>query len=84
MPKIEDRLTRQLASKGNKNARGMAIAMLKKAGNYDENGKLTEQGEKRNAMSPGDRAKAREAKYSGNDASEYKYNKKTNRATKKK
>lgn len=81
MPKIEDRLTRQLASKGNKNARGMAIALLKKQGTLDNKGELTPHGKKRNAMSPAERAKDRQAKYSGRKASDFKYTKKTNRAT---
>lgn len=84
MPEIKERLKRQLAAKGNKNAEGMAIALLHKMGHM-KNGKLTEKGKKRNSMSPGERAKDRAAKYSKTGKpSEYKYNKKTNRATKKK
>lgn len=81
MPAIVERLTRQLRSKGNKNAKGMAIALLKKAGVLNSKGKLTAKGKKRNSMSPGQRAKARAAKYSGNSTKKYKYNKRTNRAT---
>lgn len=84
MSKILTRLTRQLASKGNKNAKGMAITLLKKAGNMDSNGNLTEQGKKRNSMSPGERANDRAAKYSGRKASDFKYNKATNRSRVKK
>lgn len=84
MPAIVERLMRQLRSKGNKNARGMAIALLKKNGHLNSKGKLTAKGKKRNSMTPGQRAKARAAKYSGKKSSQYKYNKKTNRATLKK
>lgn len=84
MPKIVTRLTNQLRSKGNKNAKGMAIRLLKKHGLLDSKGKLTAKGKKRNAMSPAARAKARAAKYSGKSARKYKYNKRTNRATLKK
>ena len=76
------RLTRQLASKGNKNAKEMAAALLTKQGSL-KNGKLTAKGKKRQALGKAGRAKDRAAKYSGNKASDYKYNPKTNRATKK-
>ena len=81
MPAIVERLMRQLRSKGNKNAKGMAIALLKKQGILNKAGKLTAKGKKRNSMSPAQRAKARAAKYSGNSTKKYKYNKRTNRAT---
>lgn len=82
MPAIENRLARQLASKGNKNARGMAIAILKKKGILDAQGNLTAKGKKRNAMGAAGRAKDRASKASGkHKASEYSYNSKTNRAT---
>jgi hypothetical protein len=84
MPQLLTRLTRQLASKGNKNAKGMAIAILKKNGQLNDNGELTAVGKKRQALGKAGRAKDRAAKYSGGKASEYKYNSKTNRATKKK
>lgn len=80
MPAIVDRLTRQLRSKGNKNAKGMAIALLHKHG-LMKDGKLTAKGKKRQKMGAAARAKARAAKASGNSTSKYKYNKKTNRAT---
>lgn len=47
-------------------------------------GELTAKGKKRNAMTPGERAKDRAAKYSGGKPSQFKYNPKTNQATKKK
>jgi hypothetical protein len=81
MPKIVERLSRQLRSKGNKNSYGMAVALLMKAGVLDKHGKLTKKGKKRNAMTAGQRAKARAAKASGKSTKSYKYNKRTNRAT---
>lgn len=80
MPKIVERLTRQLRGKGIKNAKGAAYAFLTRAGIL-KNGKLTAKGKRRNAMSPGQRAKDRAAKRSGRSTSSYKYNKRTNRAT---
>lgn len=84
MGSIVARLTSQLAAKGMSNAKGMAIALLKKQGNMAANGKLTAQGKKRQAMGNGGRAKDRAAKASGHKASDYKYNAKTNGATLKK
>lgn len=84
MPKIEDRLTRQLAAKGTKNARGMAIALLKKQGTLSSSGDLTAKGKQRQAMGADGRAKDRAAKASGHKPSDYKYNPKTNSATLKK
>ena len=81
MPAIVERLTRQLRSKGNKNAKSMAYALLKKAGVLNSKGKLTKKGKKRNSMTAGQRAKARAAKASGKSPKAYKYNKRTNRAT---
>ena len=83
MPALENRLTQQLAAKGNKNARGMAIAILTKRGDL-ANGKLTAKGEERQALGNAGRAKDRASKASGHSASEYKYNAKTNAATLKK
>jgi hypothetical protein len=81
MPKIVERLTRQLRGKGVKNAKSAAYAFLKKAGVLDKKGALTKKGKKRNAMTPGQRAKARSAKASGKSPKAYKYTKRTNRAT---
>lgn len=83
MSKLLGRLTRQLASKGVKGAKNMASGLLKKYGSMDKKGKLTAKGKKRQAMGASGRAKDRAAKYNGGKASDYKYNKKTNRATKK-
>jgi len=76
------RLTLQLAAKGNSNARGMAISLLQKQGILHPNSEnLTEYGKTRQAMSPEDRAKDRQAKYSGHKAKDFKYDPNTNRAT---
>lgn len=83
MGSILVRLTRQLASKGIKGAHNMAVGLLKKQGNMNSKGKLTAKGKKRQALGAAGRAKSRAAKYSGNKSSDYKYNSKTNRATKK-
>lgn len=62
----------------------MAIALLKKRGQLDSSGKLTAKGKKRQALGNDGRAKDRAAKRGGGKASDYKYNPKTNRATRKK
>ena len=80
MPKIVERLTRQLRAKGVKNAKSAAYAFLNKAGIL-KGTKLTAKGKKRNSMTPGERAKSRASKASGRSAKSYKYNKRTNRAT---
>ena len=77
------RLTRQLASKGIKNAKGLAEGLLEKRGQLKD-GKLTKAGEARQALGNAGRAKDRQAKYSGGKPSDYKYNSKTNQAIKKK
>lgn len=84
MPKLLTRLTRQLASRGVKGAKGMAAALLKKRGQMDDKGNLTAKGKKRQAMGNDGRAKDRAAKRSGRSAKDYNYNSKTNRATLKK
>lgn len=83
MSKLETRLTRQLASKGVKEAKGAAIGMLKARGQMNNDGSLTAAGKKRQAMGADGRAKDRAAKQSGgaHKASDYVYDKKTNRAT---
>ena len=80
MSDIVKRLTNQLRSKGIKGAKGMAIAKLTEYGSLKD-GKLTEKGKKRQAMGASGRAKDRAAKDSGRSVTEYKYDKKTNRAT---
>lgn len=82
MPKIAERLTRQLRGRGEKNPKEMAYALLNKMGHL-KGDKLTPKGAARNSMTPGERAKDRQAKYDGGKPSQYKYSAKTNRATKK-
>ena len=83
-PKILTRLTNQLRSKGVKNAAGVAIGKLRKFGLIEKDSlSLTDKGAARNKMSPGARAKSRSAKYNGGSPNDYKYDSKTNRASKK-
>ncbi len=82
MAALIKRLTRQLASRGVKGAKNMAMGLLKKRGHVDEKGKLTSKGKKRQSLGNAGRAKDRAAKRSGGKASSYKYNPKTNRARK--
>lgn len=82
--KLQTRLTRQLASRGVKGAKTMADALLKRHGMLNASGTLTAKGKTRQAMGNDGRAKDRAAKASGGKPSDYKYNAKTNRATKKK
>ena len=85
MPKIKDRLVKQLKAKGVKNPHAVATKKLQEAGNMKKGtNKLTAKGKKRQAMGASGRAKSRAAKASGRKASEYKYSSKTNRATVKK
>ena len=84
MPKIVERLVRQLNAKGVKNARAVAVGTLQRNGVLKKGTtELTEYGKKRNSMSAGERAKSRAAKQNGGKPSDYKYDKRTNRATKK-
>lgn len=80
MPNLLNRLTRQLASKGVKSAKGVAAALLTKRSQM-KGGKLTAKGKARQALGADGRAKDRAAKRSGKNTSDYKYNSKTNRAT---
>jgi hypothetical protein len=81
LPKLLERLKRQLAARGVKGAAGMAAALLKKRGQMDDKGNLTAEGKKRQAMGNGGRAIDRAAKKSGRSKKQFKYNSKTNRAT---
>lgn len=73
---LVDRLAAQVGS------RDMAIGLLRKRGQMEPNSeKLTPAGQARNKMTAQERAKDRAAKYSGNPASAYSYDPKTNRAT---
>ena len=84
MPKIKDRLVSQLRKKGmsKDKAHATATKKLQKAGVLKKGtAKLTTKGKKRQAMGAAGRAKDRAAKYAGKKSSQYKYSKKTNRAT---
>jgi len=81
-PKILIRLTAQLRGQGDKNPSVNALKYLRKFGLIEADSlKLTEKGKIRNAMTPAERAKERQARYSGNDVDDYTYDKKTNQAT---
>lgn len=85
MPAILDRLVKQLKAKGKSKQAAYAIATssLQRAGDLKKGStEATAKGQKRGAMTPGERAKDRAAKYSGgkHSASAYSYNKKTNRS----
>lgn len=82
--RLLERLSRQLAAKGNKNSKQMSASILNKQGSM-KGSKLTPHGEKRQALGNGGRAKDRAAKATkANDKpSDFTYNAKTNRAKKK-
>lgn len=61
----------------------LAISILRKRGHVDKNGKLTEEGKKRDKMTAAERAKDRTSKRTGIPLHRLGYNPKTNRATKK-
>lgn len=81
--KLQTRLTRQLAARGVKGAKQVADGLLQKRGHLKD-GKLTAEGKARQALGNAGRAKDRAAKVSGGKPSDYTYNAKTNRATRKK
>lgn len=86
-PQILRRLTSQLAARGVNNAESVAREQLTKNGILRPGtDQLTFYGSTRNAMTPGERAKDRAAKYTGHKRSpaDYNYDPKTNRATLKK
>lgn len=84
MPKIVERLVKQLVGNGMDKDKAYAVAVtrMRQAGNLDKNGKETAQGKKRGNMTPAERAKDRAAKKNGGKASDYSYNKKNNTAVK--
>ena len=85
-PEIYDRLVSQLKAKGQSNdaAHAIASSQLQKHGILKPGTKeLTAKGEKRNSMSPAERAKDRAANKDGKSPKDYKYNSKTNIATQK-
>lgn len=83
MPKILDRLRRQLAARGVAKPYAMAVGLLHKHGLMKPGSlKLTAKGRRRNAMSPAARAKTRAAKAAGRrSVRRYRYSATTNRAT---
>ena len=80
MSSIVKRLTNQLKAKGIKYPEGMAMGRLTQYGILKD-GKLTEKGKERQKLGASGRAKDRAAKASGRSPEEFKYSKKTNRAT---
>lgn len=86
MPKILTRLVSQLKAKGHSEqaSRSIAVSALQKSGNLKRGStEPTSKGVSRGNMTAGERAKDRAVKYNGGKTSDYKYNKKTNLATKK-
>lgn len=77
MSKLETRLTKQLASRGVQGAANMAKGLLEKRGHLKD-GKLTAEGQKRQALGNAGRAKDRAIKRSGGKPSDYVYNARTN------
>lgn len=86
MPKIVERLVKQLTANGMEKDKAYAVAVkkMKEAGNLDKHGKETAQGKKRGNMTPAQRAKDRAAKKRGGKPSDYNYNKANNTAVKSK
>lgn len=86
MSKLQERLTRQLASRGVKGAKNVALGLLKKRGHVNEDGSLTPEGSKRQALGNDGRAKDRAAKATkaSDKPSDFKYDPRTNKAKKKK
>lgn len=85
MPKILDRLVKQLKDKGVKNPYPIAVSQLQKSWNLKKGSmKATSKWTKRWNMTPWQRAIDRASKKSWHPKSRYKYNKSTNLATLKK
>jgi hypothetical protein len=84
--KLETRLTRQIAARGEDDAKEIARGLLIKRGHIKPDGTLTAAGKKRQDLGNDGRAKDRESKYSGgkHKPSDFKYDAKTNAATLKK
>jgi len=82
MESLLDRLTGQLKTQGYQYPRSTAISFLRKQGSMEQDSlELTDQGLKRQIMSPEERAIDRAASKSGRDPEDYEYNPETNRAT---
>jgi len=72
-----DRLSEQVGD------RGLAISILRKRGHVEQDSEeLTSEGRERDSLGAAGRAIDRAAKIGGGKFSDYKYNPKTNRATK--
>ena len=89
MPKILDRLVKQLKAKGksDKAAHAIAVSALQKSGNLKRGTtKATSKGIKRGNMTPSERAKNRAQKYSKGKykSSDFNYNSKNNTTSLKK
>tara|TARA_R100001082_G_C4356044_1_gene156938 strand:- start:350 stop:613 length:264 start_codon:yes stop_codon:yes gene_type:complete len=87
MPRILDRLSSQLRSKGHdkKSSYAIATSKLQKAGHLkSKTHKPTLKGSIAGRKTPAQRAIQRAVKISGKSPNAYKYNSKTNRATLKK
>jgi hypothetical protein len=87
MPKILDRLVKQLQDKGMDKSKAFAIAtsQLQKSGNLKKGTtEATAKGIKRGNMTPAQRAKDRAVKSRGGKPSDYSYNASTNSVRKKK
>lgn len=85
MPKILDRLVKQLKSNGmdDKKAYAIAVSQLQKSGNLKKGStEATAKGKRRGEMTPAERAKDRAAKKSKSSSTEYRYNKNNNTAVK--
>lgn len=84
--KLQTRLTRQIAARGEDDAKEIARGLLIKRGHMKPDGTLTAEGKKRQDLGNDGRAKDREAKYSKgkHKPSDFKYDAKTNSATLKK
>ena len=86
MPKILDRLVKQLMDKGMSKDRAypIAVSQLQKSGNLKKGStEATPKGKKRGDMTPAERAKDRAAKSRGGKPSDYKYKRSNNTAVKK-
>lgn len=87
MPKILDRLVKQLEAKGMPTSKAYAVATstLQRAGDLKKGStEATPKGIHRGEMGAAGRAKDRAAKVSGHKPGDFAYSKKTNRATLKK
>lgn len=86
MPKILDRLVKQLMDKGKTRSQAYAIATasLQKSGNLKKGTQeATAKGKRRGNMTPEQRAKDRAVKKSGGKPSDYVYDSRTNSTRKK-